>query len=187
MDYVLIAKDFFRNFIERDKETIEEYVERKRQNGIWGDDIELQALSEIYGRAIEIFSYSKEPMRTFHEHCDSQVEPIRLSYHGKSHYNALVPVGWTARLAFINEEPGIFEDRVIQMYNKDQQDTSFDVKQEKIDKLESVPDEIQKVSSLPRDVLIQKYRLLLQNSRESFELSAKKQFQEAMEASIIEQ
>ena len=41
MDYILSEKDFFKNFIEEEKESIEEYVERKRKNGIWGDDIEL--------------------------------------------------------------------------------------------------------------------------------------------------
>ena len=49
------------------EESVEAYVERKRQNGVWGDDIELQALSEIYDRPIELYAYSKEPMRTFHE------------------------------------------------------------------------------------------------------------------------
>ncbi len=41
MDYILLAKDFFKNFVEEEKETIELYVERKRRNGVWGDDIEL--------------------------------------------------------------------------------------------------------------------------------------------------
>ena len=41
MDYILSEKAFFKNFIEEEKESIEEYVERKRKNGIWGDDIEL--------------------------------------------------------------------------------------------------------------------------------------------------
>jgi len=36
-------------------------------NGEWGDDIELQALSEIYNRPIELFAYNLTPMRTFHE------------------------------------------------------------------------------------------------------------------------
>jgi len=41
MDYILSEKAFFKNFIEEEKESVEEYVERKRKNGIWGDDIEL--------------------------------------------------------------------------------------------------------------------------------------------------
>lgn len=128
MDYILLAKDFFKNFVEEEKETIEQYVERKRRNGVWGDDIELQALSEIYGRPIEIYSYSNQPMRTFHEHCDSQVDPIRLSYHGKSHYNAVVPYGWTKDRIYVQELPGIIEDRVISLYNKNQQSEDQPVK-----------------------------------------------------------
>ena len=59
-------------------------------------------------------------MRTFHEHCDSQVEPIRLSYHGKSHYNAVVPVGWTSDRVYERETPGVVEDRAIARYHRDQ-------------------------------------------------------------------
>ena len=36
------------------------------QDGIWGDDVEIEALSEIYGRPIEIYSTSVKPIRTFH-------------------------------------------------------------------------------------------------------------------------
>jgi OTU domain-containing protein 5 len=48
-------------------ESFEQYVQCKRQDKVWGDDIEIQALSEIYNRPIEIYAYSTEPMRTFHE------------------------------------------------------------------------------------------------------------------------
>lgn len=58
-------------------------------------------------------------MRTFHEHCDSDVEPIRLSYHGKSHYNAVIPFGWTKEKVYVHEPPGVIEDRAISLYNKD--------------------------------------------------------------------
>lgn len=68
MDYILNEKDYFKDFIiGGDHSSVEAYVVRKRQNGIWGDDLELQALSELYNRPIEIYAYSKEPMKTFHE------------------------------------------------------------------------------------------------------------------------
>lgn len=41
MDYILQGRDFFKHFIEEEKESIEQYTERKRRDGIWGDDIEL--------------------------------------------------------------------------------------------------------------------------------------------------
>lgn len=68
MDYILSERQYFQDFIVGgNEESVEAYVHRKRQNGVWGDDIELQALSEIYDRPIELYAYSKEPMRTFHE------------------------------------------------------------------------------------------------------------------------
>ena len=48
-------------------ETIDEYCDRKRQNKIWGDNLEIQALAEMYDLQIEIFSYTTEPMLKFHE------------------------------------------------------------------------------------------------------------------------
>jgi len=68
MDYILSEKDYFKDFIIGGGEAdVESYVNKKRLNAVWGDDIEIQALSEIYNRPIEIYAYSAEPMRTFHE------------------------------------------------------------------------------------------------------------------------
>jgi OTU domain-containing protein 5 len=64
MDYIESERGFFSQFIVGD---FDAYVQRKRLNGVWGDDIELQAMSEIYDRPIEIYAYRSEPMRTFHE------------------------------------------------------------------------------------------------------------------------
>jgi hypothetical protein len=50
-------------------------------------------MSEIYARPIEIYAYDVKPMKTFHEEGD--VTPFRLSYHGNSHYNSIVPKEWT--------------------------------------------------------------------------------------------
>ena len=36
MDYIHLEKDFFADFVSED---IEEYIEKKRQDGEWGDDI----------------------------------------------------------------------------------------------------------------------------------------------------
>ena len=97
MDYLVVQKRFFEQFIEGD---FDSYINEKRKNGIWGDDIELEALSEIYNRPIEIYSGSEKPLRCFHE--DKKlylnntnkgivITPIRLSYHGRKHYNSIVP------------------------------------------------------------------------------------------------
>ncbi|EAR85579.1 OTU-like cysteine protease (macronuclear) [Tetrahymena thermophila SB210] len=91
MDYIQIERAFFENYIH---EEFEDYINRKRQDGEWGDDIELEALSEIYNRPIEVYAYSSQPMRTFHETNFNNNEPIRLSYHGKCHYNSVKKNGF---------------------------------------------------------------------------------------------
>ena len=68
MDYILSEKEYFKDFIIGGNDSsVEAYVNRKRMNAVWGDDVEIQAMSEIYNRPIEIYAYSAEPMRTFHE------------------------------------------------------------------------------------------------------------------------
>jgi len=86
-DYILSERDYFVQFVEG--EDLKSYAERKRQDGVWADDLEIQALSEIYDRPIEIYAYRAEPMRTFHEE-RSGSSVIRLSYHGNEHYNSVV-------------------------------------------------------------------------------------------------
>jgi hypothetical protein len=51
-------------------------------------------------------------MRTFHEFIGPQ-QPIRLSYHGASHYNAIVPLDWNYEKVFVTTEPGAFEEKAI--------------------------------------------------------------------------
>ena len=66
---------------------MDNYIAKKMADGEWGDDIEIQALSEIYQKPIEIYAYSVQPMKTFHEAFSQQeqvqkVVPFRLSFHG---------------------------------------------------------------------------------------------------------
>ena len=68
-------------------------------------------------------------MRTFHEQQDAeaaQVTPIRLSYHGQSHYNSMVPKGWTVSLALVESDPGVMEKEAIEWA----QQSAIDVIQE---------------------------------------------------------
>ena len=95
MDYIELECDFFKNFIVQGANPMRfrEYIVRKREDGTWGDDIEIQAISEIYNRSVEIFAYSDVPLRTFHESGGSgHFKPIRLSYHGNSHFNSIVDI-----------------------------------------------------------------------------------------------
>lgn len=89
---------------------------------VYGNNVEIQAMSEMYNRPIHIYSYSigiaflgcvlitlifwclsllrptcllievthAEPINIFHGSYNTDVPPIRLSYHHGNHYNSLV-------------------------------------------------------------------------------------------------
>ena len=127
MDYLEIQKRFFKLFIDGD---FNEYIKEKRKDGAWGDDIELEALSEIYNRPIEIYSGSEKPLRCFHEDkndYDRNVIPIRLSYHGRKHYNSVIPLKdaeYKFKMYIINliqTNPGVYEEKIIKIA-KDNED-----------------------------------------------------------------
>ena len=95
MEYIECEKAYFKSYVTDNN--FEAYIERKKQPGEWGDDLEIQAMREMYNLPVEIYAYSAEPMKTFHEQLDSQEEPtavIRISFHGSSHYNSVISVGW---------------------------------------------------------------------------------------------
>lgn len=155
MDYIEAEKDFFSKFIDCD---FEEYIEMKRTSCVWGDDIELQALSELYTRPIEIYSHSITPLKTFHENSATfnRIEglsenkekenenekdqpkhyPIRLSYHGKAHYNSIRPTSDDTLLLFkealLSSKPGEIEDMMIEKLKalkKEKESTEKEIKQ----------------------------------------------------------
>jgi hypothetical protein len=126
LDYLELEKDFFSMFIEDGKDKFEDYISMKRINGVWGDDIEIQALSELYNRPIEIFSHSIEPLKTFHENTKGfarydgerqEILPaIKISYHGSSHYNSLIPIDNYSQFKtyMVKSKPGDYENNVLE-------------------------------------------------------------------------
>ena len=84
-----------------------------RRDGTWGDDIEIRALEEILDRRVDIYSATDDPAlpiaplpTAFGDGDDDNADdgcgvggdgdgdgddrqPIRLSYHGQSHYNSV--------------------------------------------------------------------------------------------------
>ncbi|XP_048510929.1 OTU domain-containing protein 5-A isoform X2 [Athalia rosae] len=87
MDYIAANQEFFSHFVAEDFST---YVDRKRQEYVHGNHIEMQAMSEMYNRSVELFCYGTEPINIFHGVHKSDNEPIRLSYQRASHYNSIV-------------------------------------------------------------------------------------------------
>ncbi|XP_075521994.1 OVARIAN TUMOR DOMAIN-containing deubiquitinating enzyme 6 [Primulina tabacum] len=87
IDYMVRERDHFSQFL---TESFTSYCKRKRRDKVYGNNIEIQALSEMYNRPIHIYSYSTEPINIFHGSYNTDTPPIRLSYHHGNHYNSLV-------------------------------------------------------------------------------------------------
>lgn len=86
--YIASERNYFEQFV---TEPFDDFLARMQREGEWGDDVEIEALSEIYDCRVEIYaSQSNVRMRTFHEACNSsRPHPIRLQYEGHAHYNSL--------------------------------------------------------------------------------------------------
>ncbi|KAJ9177900.1 hypothetical protein P3X46_009830 [Hevea brasiliensis] len=87
IDYMERERDHFSQFI---TEGFTSYCKRKRRDKVYGNNMEIQALSEMYNRPIHIYSYSTEPINIFHGSYNTDTPPLRLSYHHGNHYNSLV-------------------------------------------------------------------------------------------------
>lgn len=87
MDYIYQNRDYFAQYVTED---FNSYVNRKRHDNVHGNHVEIQAVSEMYNRPIEVYIYAAEPVNVFNatEH-NSGYEPIRLSYQRGSHYNSI--------------------------------------------------------------------------------------------------
>lgn len=112
MDHMEKERDHFSQYVTQD---FEAYLRRKRRDGTFGNHIEMQALSEIYSRPIEVYAQSDQPINTFQSHAPEPLQPpqrqseppqspqpqsaanasspplppLRLSYHGRNHYNVI--------------------------------------------------------------------------------------------------
>ncbi len=85
---------------------------RKRIDGVHGNNPEIQAISELFNRPVEVYvpSNGAKPINIFHAEYKTKDIPIRLSYHDGNHYNAVIdPVCPTAGLGLglPGLEPGL--------------------------------------------------------------------------------
>ncbi|XP_008784051.2 OVARIAN TUMOR DOMAIN-containing deubiquitinating enzyme 6-like isoform X2 [Phoenix dactylifera] len=87
IDYMEKERGHFSQFI---TEGFTSYCKRKRRDKVYGNNVEIQAFAEMYNRPIHIYSYSTEPINIFQGSYNTDVPPIRLSYHHGNHYNSLV-------------------------------------------------------------------------------------------------
>ncbi|KAL3776466.1 hypothetical protein ACHAW5_006912 [Stephanodiscus triporus] len=104
-DYLSRNGEEFRDFLlidddDEDVSGVEGYVNRMREDGQWGGNVEVVVASRAYGRNIIVFSseYSNGALsigREDDEHDDDDDGargPLMLSYHGNDHYNSVRPV-----------------------------------------------------------------------------------------------
>ncbi|CAM6035890.1 unnamed protein product [Sphagnum compactum] len=87
IDYMEKERDHFSHFV---TESFTAYCKRKRRDQVYGNNLEIQAMAEMYNRPIHIYSYSTEPINIFHGSYETDLPPIRLSYHRSNHYNSLL-------------------------------------------------------------------------------------------------
>jgi len=86
LDYMEKEKNHFSQFVTQD---ISEYIGRKRQPGVHGNHLELQAITEIYQRPVEIYAIDENPLNIFQGNYEVENPPIMLSYHYGNHYNSV--------------------------------------------------------------------------------------------------
>eukprot|EP00117_Sycon_ciliatum_P028391 scpid44628/ scgid1764/ OTU domain-containing protein 5-A; Deubiquitinating enzyme A len=87
MDYILQNADHFSQYLTED---VRQYVRRKSEASCFGNNIEIQAMSELFSRSIEVYQYEAAPINIFQSVYHQQNAPIRISYHYNSHYNAVI-------------------------------------------------------------------------------------------------
>lgn len=59
MDYILQNKEFYMDFIS--PETVEQYTANKRQDGVWGDSLEMCVFAQIFQIELLIYFYDDFP------------------------------------------------------------------------------------------------------------------------------
>ncbi|KAH7290121.1 hypothetical protein KP509_30G032800 [Ceratopteris richardii] len=87
IDYMEKERDHFSQFV---TESFSAYCKRKRRDRVFGNNLEIQAMAEMYNRQILIYCYGLEPKNIFQGNYETDLPPIRLSYHRNDHYNSLV-------------------------------------------------------------------------------------------------
>mmetsp|Transcript_21107 Transcript_21107/g.26089 ORF Transcript_21107/g.26089 Transcript_21107/m.26089 type:complete len:661 (-) Transcript_21107:170-2152(-) len=110
LDFMAKDEAHFSQFVTG--ESFRDYIRRKRFDGVHGNNPEIQAISELFNRPVEVFvpNNGASPINIFHSEYKTSDAPIRLSYHDGNHYNAVIdPLCPTAGLGLglPGLEPGL--------------------------------------------------------------------------------
>lgn len=128
MDFMAKEQAHFAQFVPT-QEPFQSYIERKRQDGVHGNNPEIQAISELYNRPVQVYlpSHGATPINIFQSEYKTCDIPIRLAYHDGNHYNAIVdPLLPTAGLGLglPGLEPGL-ADKLQMQRAKQESDRIF--------------------------------------------------------------
>ncbi|KAL5967246.1 OTU domain-containing protein 5-B [Taenia solium] len=96
-------------------EDFDHYLHRKRQPNCFGNHLEIQAISELYNRPVEIYYNNVVPINVFHAEYSHDV-PIRLGYYGRTHYNSIIDPckpSFGHGLGMPNYQPGLPEKDLV--------------------------------------------------------------------------
>lgn len=91
LDFMAKDEAHFSSFIT--DEPFRDYIHRKRRDGVHGNNPEIQAISELFNRPVEVFDAevsAEKPLNIFHAEYKTADKPIRVSYHDGNHYNAVI-------------------------------------------------------------------------------------------------
>ncbi|CDF36515.1 unnamed protein product [Chondrus crispus] len=95
-DYLLANKDHYQFFVD-DEQSFDDYVADMRTDGVWADNLELQAVSMAYDVNIRVHQSGK-PSYDIRNHHAKNAKVIHLSYHFGEHYASVRPLA-TATLS----------------------------------------------------------------------------------------
>ncbi|OQV24327.1 OTU domain-containing protein 5-A [Hypsibius exemplaris] len=136
LDYMERNEDYFSQYITED---FAQYIDRKRTLTAHGNHVEIQAMSEVYNRRIEVYEYDIDAINVFQGAHPQENAPIRVSYHQKTHYNSVIdPFAATigVGLGLPNFHPGLAEERLMnQAMGQSEQEAGLIEKQMLEDKI----------------------------------------------------
>jgi hypothetical protein len=151
MDFMARNEEHYSSFVDGN---FRDYILRKRGGGVHGNHAEIQAISELYNRPVEVYQDDGTPMNIFHQEYKTADPPIRLSYHDGNHYNAVIdPLVPTAGLGLglPGLQPGLADQLQITKAKTesdqlaDQMELDRIIQESKADFKDSQDDELQRV------------------------------------------
>lgn len=89
-DYLMLHKEHYRFFVD-DEQTFDDYVAEMRTDGVWADNLELQAISMACNVNIRVHQSGK-PSYDIRNHTARDANVIHLSYHFGEHYASVRPL-----------------------------------------------------------------------------------------------